>query len=163
MVCTRFIEAQDQPPDGFASALAEMRAGRKRGHWIWYVFPQLGGLGSSEASRVYGIRGLPEAKAYLRNPLLCSRLLEITTAVAEQPRRGIAIDILMGSSIDASKLVSSLTLFGHVARDLGEDEGLDDCRQLTELAEGILHAADGAGYAACSFTLGVLAGASHRD
>jgi uncharacterized protein (DUF1810 family) len=66
----RFKDAQDRPPSGFDAALAEMRAGAKRSHWIWYVFPQLAGLGSSAASLTYGLDGRAEAEEYLRDPVL---------------------------------------------------------------------------------------------
>src|SRR4249920_681537 len=101
----RFRTAQDQPGAGFESALREMQAGSKRGHWIWYVFPQLSGLGRSSVSRTYGINGLPEAEAYLRNPVLRSRLIAVTAAVADHLSRGASIETLMGSSTDALKLV----------------------------------------------------------
>ena len=84
----RFTDAQDQRGSGFESALAEMQSGRKRGHWIWYVFPQLAGLGQSSMAQIYGIDGVAEAEAYLRDPILRRRLLTIALAVAEQLRRG---------------------------------------------------------------------------
>ena len=114
----RYLEAQNQPHTGFASALAEIRAGGKQGHWIWYVFPQLAGLGRSGPSLRYAIADLSEARAYLQHPELRSRLLAITSAVAEQARQGHRLADVMGSSIDVTKLVSSLTLFAHVARQL---------------------------------------------
>ena len=83
----RFTRAQDQPHSGFAAAFAELRAGRKTGHWIWYVFPQLAGLGTSEASQLYGIRDGAEAIAYLRDPVPRGRLLSAATAVLERPAR----------------------------------------------------------------------------
>ena len=126
----RYIEAQNQPHTGFASALAEIRAGGKQGHWIWYVFPQLAGLGRSGPSLRYAIADLPEARAYLQHPELRSRLLAITSAVAEHARQGHRLDDVMGSSIDATKLVSSLTLFTHVARQLSVAEGLETYRDL---------------------------------
>ena len=99
---TRFVDAQSGGE--YETALAEMKAGRKHSHWIWYVFPQLSGLGMSHMSQLYAIRDRDEAVAYLRHPVLFARLLEITTAVAEQVRTGAAIERLMGSSIDATKL-----------------------------------------------------------
>jgi uncharacterized protein (DUF1810 family) len=149
----RFREAQDRMDSGFESALREMRDGSKQGHWIWYVFPQLYGLGGSSLSQAYGIRGLAEAEEYLRDPVLRSRLLAITTAVAEHLSRGASLETLMGSSIDARKLVSSLTLFGHVARRLHAVEGVAAYEGLALVAEEVLDAAALQGYARCQYTL----------
>ena len=82
----RFVHAQDSGGiyDGtgtYAEALQEVRAGHKRGHWIWYVFPQMKGLGKSEISEFYGINGREEAKAYIEHPVLRERLVEICEAV----------------------------------------------------------------------------------
>jgi uncharacterized protein (DUF1810 family) len=149
----RFVEAQDQPASGFDAALGEIQSGAKTGHWIWYVFPQLAGLGSSSVSRTYGIRGIEEATEYLRDPTLRSRLLAITTEVADHLARGAAINTLMGSSTDALKLVSSLTLFGHAARELHAAEGLPACRALARVAATVLKAAELQGYGPCQYTL----------
>jgi uncharacterized protein (DUF1810 family) len=147
----RFREAQDRTGSGFESALREMLEGSKRGHWIWYVFPQLSGLGTSSLSRTYGIRGLAEAEEYLRDPILRSRLLTITTAVAGHARRGTSLGTLMGSSIDARKLVSSLTLFGHVAKLRGRESPAYE--SLAAIAGEVLDAAARQGYAQCQYTL----------
>jgi uncharacterized protein (DUF1810 family) len=147
----RFLEAQDADGE-FESALAEIVAGRKQGHWIWYVFPQLSGLGASHMSQRYGIRGREEAVAYLRHPVLHARLLAITTAVARQVRNGIPLTTLMGSSIDAQKLVSSLTLFGSVARSLHAAGTADGNAALASLADEILVAAASEGYPGCAYT-----------
>jgi uncharacterized protein (DUF1810 family) len=152
----RFKDAQDQRGSGFESALAEMQSGRKRGHWIWYVFPQLAGLGPSGMSQTYGIDGVAEAEAYLRDPLLRGRLLTITIALVEQLRRGVSLESLMNSSIDATKLVSSMTLFGHVAKRLQAAERLEDCASLARIAGEVLATADRQGYPPCAFTLGRL-------
>jgi uncharacterized protein (DUF1810 family) len=150
----RFVMAQ---ADGeFESALAEMRAGRKRSHWIWYVFPQLAGLGTSHMSQTYAIRDREEAVSYLEHPVLAARLREITTAVAEQLRTGVAVDRLMGSSVDAVKLVSSLTLFGRVARSLSTPSG-DSHATFAALADEILTAAAAQGYPECGHTVNRLA------
>lgn len=82
----RFVHAQDSGGlyDGtgtYAEALQEVKNGRKRGHWIWYVFPQMKGLGHSEISQFYGIDGREEAKAYIEHPVLRERLVEICEAV----------------------------------------------------------------------------------
>jgi uncharacterized protein (DUF1810 family) len=148
----RFKEAQDSKGSGFESALREMRQGAKHGHWISYVFPQLSGLGQSSVSRTYGIRGLAEAEEYLRDPVLRSRLLAITTAVAEHVSQGASLETLMGSSIDALKLVSSLTLFGRVASKLVGD-GLAECAPFSRVAAAVLDAAALQGYGPCQYTL----------
>src|ERR1700741_4018401 len=102
----RFNDAQDQAVSGFESALSEIRAGGKRSHWIWYVFPQLSGMGASAASRMYGLDGVGEAEQYLRDPVLRSRLLTIASAAARQiDESGTTLVRLMGSSIDVTKLV----------------------------------------------------------
>jgi uncharacterized protein (DUF1810 family) len=152
----RFKDAQAQRGSGFESALAEIQRGRKLGHWIWYVFPQLAGLGRSAMSQTYGIDGVAEAEAYLRDPLLRGRLLTITLAVAEQLRRGMSIESLMNSSIDAMKLVSSMTLFGHVARRLHAAETLNDYASIATLADEVLAKADAERFLPCAFTLGHL-------
>lgn len=152
----RFTEAQDRPASGFDAALREIQSGAKTGHWIWYVFPQLTGLGLSSLSRTYGIHGLEEAREYLRNPKLRSRLLAITAEVANHLSRGASIDTLMGSSTDALKLVSSLTLFGHAARELHAAEALPDFGALARVATAVLKAAELQGYGPCQYTLGHL-------
>jgi uncharacterized protein (DUF1810 family) len=154
----RFKEAQDQSISGFESALSEIRAGGKRSHWIWYVFPQLAGLGQSSASRMYGLDGVAEAREYLSDSLLRSRLLTIANAVAEHLERPrVSLEQVMGSSIDAAKLVSSMTLFGAVATRLHVEEGLDEHATLARTAERILRAAAAEGYPRCQFTLDRLA------
>lgn len=105
----RFVEAQAV---NYASALAELHAGRKRSHWMWYVFPQMKGLGSSAMSVRYGIRSEEEASAYLQHPVLGARLIECAEAV-------LAIDNRSASEIfgspDDMKLRSCATLFAHVS------------------------------------------------
>jgi uncharacterized protein (DUF1810 family) len=150
---TRFRTAQDQPGAGFESALREMQAGSKRGHWIWYVFPQLSGLGHSSVSRTYGIDGLPEAEAYLRDSELRSRLMAVTTAVHEHLSKGASVETLMGSSTDALKLVSSLTLFGHAAKQLHGSDGLAAYGALARAAADVLKSAERQGYGPCHYTL----------
>src|SRR4051812_17946964 len=81
---TRFRDAQDQAHSGFDAALREIRAGRKQSHWIWYIFPQLAGLGSSSLSRFYALRDTVEAADYLRDHTLRDRLLTMTIAVRDQ-------------------------------------------------------------------------------
>lgn len=104
----RFIDAQ---LEDYARALSEIRAGRKRSHWIWYIFPQIKGLGFSYYSQYYGISSLQEAKDYLENELLRNRLFEITESLLLH--KGEDIEDIMGG-IDALKLKSSMTLFDAV-------------------------------------------------
>lgn len=106
----RFVEAQDSEYCGYAQALQEMLAGAKHGHWIWYIFPQLRGLGHSGNANFYGIEDLREAKEYLKHPVLGTRLREITQVVLDHADDRLAIE-LMGSDIDELKLKSSMTLF----------------------------------------------------
>lgn len=105
----RFVTAQSGVYDG---ALGELRRGRKTGHWIWFVFPQVAGLGSSEMSRYYAIESLEEARAYLAHPILGPRLLACASAVLTVTGRS-AMEIL--GSVDALKLRSSMTLFHRAA------------------------------------------------
>jgi uncharacterized protein (DUF1810 family) len=148
----RFRKAQDSADSGFESALAELRAGRKQGHWIWYVFPQLEGLGTSNLARTYGIAGVAEATAYLQDPVLCSRLITMTATVAGQVRNGVSLETLMASSTDVLKLVSSLTLFGTVAGRLHAAEGNEAHAALARIAEEVLAFAASEGYPRCPFT-----------
>ncbi len=106
----RFVGAQDGV---YPQALAELRSGRKRSHWMWFVFPQIAGLGQSAMARTYAIASADEARAYLAHPLLGARLIEVTAAVAAA--QGTAEAIMGG--IDAIKLRSSMTLFAAVADD----------------------------------------------
>ena len=107
---TRFRRAQDGGT--YERALAELRAGRKTGHWIWFVFPQIAGLGQSPTSRLYAIASLDEARAYLSDPVLGPRLHACARALLAHAGRS-AEDILGG--IDALKLRSSMTLFRRAA------------------------------------------------
>ena len=154
----RFKSAQESPDAGFESALAEIRAGRKRGHWIWYVFPQLSGLGTSPMSQSFAIDGEQEAIEFLRDAELRARLLTISRAVADQLRTGsVSLVGLMGSQVDAQKLVSSLTLFGSVARKLHSIEGVGEYDALARIADDVLAAAASQGYPPCAYTRGFLA------
>ncbi|PAW71372.1 MAG: calpastatin [Verrucomicrobiia bacterium Tous-C5FEB] len=104
----RFITAQQ---DTYRSALSELRAGWKYGHWMWYIFPQIEGLGHSSIARFYAIKSLDEATAYLAHPVLGSRLVECCEALLLHPTR-TARDIL--GSPDDLKLRSCATLFAQV-------------------------------------------------
>lgn len=107
----RFVAGQDQGRT-YAAALAELRAGRKHGHWMWFVFPQLAGLGRSPTAARYAISSLVEARAYLDHPVLGPRLLDCAQTLIELPPRP-ASEIL--GSVDAIKLRSSMTPFAHAA------------------------------------------------
>ena len=113
----RFVDAQDAGGT-FVGAVRELRAGRKRGHWMWFVFPQIAGLGQSSISREYAISGQPEARAYLEHPVLGSRLVECAQILLDSGG-GDAVKIF--GSVDAQKLRSSMTLFASVA---GPDQGV---------------------------------------
>lgn len=101
----RFIEAQEGV---YPQALEELQDGRKRSHWMWYIFPQLAGLGRSYNSNYYGISGLKEAKSYLEHPVLGPRLREVSETILSLPTDNAA-EVFGG--IDSMKLRSSMTLF----------------------------------------------------
>ncbi len=109
----RFVSAQNRAGT-YAAAVEELRAGRKRSHWMWFVFPQIAGLGQSSMSRTYAISSLEEAQAYLVHRVLGPRLIECARVVAELDGRS-AEDIFGG--IDAMKLGSSMTLFANADPD----------------------------------------------
>ena len=101
----RFVEAQETV---YAAALAELGRGRKQSHWMWFVFPQIAGLGSSPTAQYYAIVSLDEARAYLAHPVLGPRLLECIEAVLAH--RGQSAEAIFGG-VDAMKFRSSMTLF----------------------------------------------------
>ncbi|NML95939.1 DUF1810 domain-containing protein [Novosphingobium olei] len=101
----RFVDAQR---DTYQAALREIRSGRKQTHWIWYIFPQMSGLGRSGMAQRFAIRSLEEAQAYLAHPVLGSRLQECVTALQDLPMSGP--EEVFGA-LDAVKVRSSLTLF----------------------------------------------------
>ncbi len=138
----------------YATALNEMVAGVKRSHWIWYIFPQLDGLGQSSTAQFYAIRNFSDALAYLRDPLLREHYVEIGGIVAQQLSRGVSLVQLMGGAVDAAKLVSSITLFRAVARHLAPSDPGSDLITLVKSADIILQRAAAQGYPACEFTLG---------
>jgi uncharacterized protein (DUF1810 family) len=105
----RFVGAQTED---YETALAEIRAGRKRSHWMWYVFPQIDGLGCSSTAKLYSIRSLDEARAYLGHPVLGARLRECASALLNVEGRTAAE--IFGSPDDL-KLRSSATLFAFVS------------------------------------------------
>jgi len=108
----RFIDAQQGV---FETAIAELRAGSKRSHWMWFIFPQLAGLGQSPTAKYYGIASIDEARAYLQHPILAPRLREAIDAILPWAGRRTPEQVL--GPIDALKLRSSLTLFAEIERD----------------------------------------------
>jgi uncharacterized protein (DUF1810 family) len=104
----RFVSAQE---DSYARAIAELRHGRKASHWMWFIFPQIAGLGSSPMARFYAIASAAEARAYLDHPLLGARLRAATEAMLAH--RGERAETILGS-VDALKFRSSMTLFDAV-------------------------------------------------
>ena len=109
----RFVTAQDSG-DVYRHAVAELRAGRKRTHWMWFVFPQIEGLGASPTSRHFALAGIDEARAFLQHPVLGPRLVECAgLVVAAAP--ATAEEIF--GAVDAMKLRSSMTLFSLAAPD----------------------------------------------
>jgi uncharacterized protein (DUF1810 family) len=109
----RFVDAQDAGGT-YDAALAELRAGHKRSHWMWFVFPQVAGLGRSAMAARYAISGPAEARAYLAHPVLGPRLIESARALTDLDTAD-AVAVLGG--VDAQKLRSSMTLFAAVAPD----------------------------------------------
>jgi len=105
----RFVTAQDGV---HAEALAELRAGRKQSHWMWFVFPQIAGLGRSTTATFYAIASADEARAYLAHPLLGPRLHACAEALLAH--RSLSAEAILGA-VDAMKLKSSMTLFEAVA------------------------------------------------
>jgi uncharacterized protein (DUF1810 family) len=106
----RFVVAQEHD---YTTALAEISGGRKRSHWMWFVFPQLAGLGSSMMSQRYAIQAVEEALAYLAHPVLGPRLREIAQVALELPARS-ALEVF--GSPDDMKLRSCATLFAHISK-----------------------------------------------
>lgn len=104
----RFLDAQK---NDYQTALNEVKSGRKRSHWMWYIFPQISGLGFSSITIFYSIKDLAEAAAYLKHPVLGGRLLEITKVLLSLP--GGNATAIFGSP-DDMKLKSCMTLFAHV-------------------------------------------------
>lgn len=117
----RFLEVQERM---YEIALKEIKNGEKESHWMWYIFPQLRGLGRSQMAYAYGINGLEEAKAYLAHPILSARLIEISEALLEHKDQDIE-DIL--GDIDAMKLRSSMTLFALISKDGSVFHQVLDC------------------------------------
>ncbi|EAP98515.1 hypothetical protein JNB_16163 [Janibacter sp. HTCC2649] len=119
MELERFVEAQDAGGT-YAAALAELRRGRKTSHWMWFVFPQLAGLGRSDLAVRYAASGLAEARSYLADPVLGQRLRECCSVLLELPGSD---PVAVFGGIDAVKLRSSMTLFVRAA-EAAPDRGL---------------------------------------
>ena len=111
MGLNRFVEAQDAGGT-YARVLAELRRGRKTSHWMWFVFPQVAGLGRSETAQLYAVSGLAEARAYLADPVLGQRLRECCEVLLELDEPDA---VAVFGSVDAMKLRSSMTLFSRAA------------------------------------------------
>lgn len=140
---TRFVEPVERDAP---TAIAELESGRKQTHWMWYVFPQLAGLGTSTMATHYALADLDEAVALLQHPLLGQTYRDAVRAVFVQvTERGVTIGRLFPSP-DDHKLVSSLTLFLHAARHL-------DDTALEAMCVGVLAAAESEGYPPCRHTL----------
>ncbi|MCI8446092.1 MAG: DUF1810 domain-containing protein [Bacilli bacterium] len=105
----RFIDAHN---DDYTRALNEVKSGRKLTHWMWYIFPQIAGLGMSETAQYYEIKSLDEARAYLNNELLKSHLIEISNALLELYTND---PVEVFGDVDALKLKSSMTLFSYIS------------------------------------------------
>ena len=114
---TRFLQAQEGV---YPSALAELKAGRKQSHWMWFIFPQIAGLGMSSMAQHYAIASLAEARDYLEHPVLGPRLMACVDAMLAHP--GQSARAIVGE-IDAVKLRSSLTLFA----EAGGNERIRRC------------------------------------
>lgn len=149
----RFKKAQQHPHAGLATALAEIQAGQKQSHWIWYIFPQIEGLGASSMSERFAIADAGEAEAYLRDDLLRQRLVVMIEAVVGklQGTPPASLSRLMGGRIDAVKLVSSLTLFRGAARRLAA-RGHAEAGRVAALCEVALLAANEQGFPPCQHT-----------
>ena len=120
----RFVDAQR---DSYATALAELKAGAKLTHWMWFVFPQIAGLGRSDTARFYAISDVVEARAYLAHPLLGPRLVEATEALLTHAGR--SAESILGP-IDGMKLASSMTLFEAAAGDSARAQPFTRCLDL---------------------------------
>ena len=147
----RFLDAQDggtsidRNRTAYEVALKEIQDGEKTGHWIWYIFPQ-GPFGTSKMAQKYAITSQAEATAFLQDPTLRGRLLEISNAIAGQLTAGIQPAILMGGEIDCQKLASSMTLFEFTAAELDDQE-------FRNAAKSVLDQIKPHGWGHCTMTL----------
>ena len=117
----RFVRAQESM---YPLALNELTRGKKRSHWMWFIFPQLRALGKSSISRYYGIEGLDEALEYLKHPILSERLYEVCSALLNH--KGKNVYEIMGD-IDTIKLHSSMTLFAIISEDYSIFDEILEC------------------------------------
>ena len=124
----RFIDAQEQM---YTKALAELKAGKKQSHWIWYIFPQTPKPGMGEVAKFYAITTKEEVQAYYDHPLLGKRLIECTKVVLAHADRSL-VDIF-GAELDAMKFLSCMRLFGHVG---GEKSVFLRALEIFEKGEG---------------------------
>lgn len=153
-----FLSAQSGATSGYVTALAELESGHKSGHWIWYILPQLAGLGQSGMSQKFAISGDIEARQYLQHPVLGPRLLQTLQVVHNQlsPPASRSLVGLMGGKVDAQKAVSCCTLFGLCAQFMLTDSDADVARRaqaVAQLCRKILDAAERQGLSPCFFTL----------
>lgn len=153
-----FLAAQSGATANYVTALAELESGRKSGHWIWYIFPQLAGLGHSGMAKKFAIGGDIEARAYLAHPVLGTRLLAAQQGVLNQLTSPASRSVigLMGGKGDAQKLVSSCTLFGYVAQGLlsdGDAAVVDRARLVATASRQVLNIAERQGLPPCLFTV----------
>lgn len=142
----RFVRAQAQAHGGWSTAIGELSRGAKTSHWIWWILPQLRGLGTSATAVRYGLEDLDEARAYLGHPVLGPRLAEAISVIRSRLSAGVPLATLMGSGIDCAKLVSSLTLFAGIA------DGDPAHAGLVADARAVLALAAAQGYSGCRFT-----------
>ncbi|MBA2711838.1 MAG: DUF1810 family protein [Tatlockia sp.] len=152
----QFIDAQNgkMAMPSYKQALAELSSGSKNGHWIWYILPQIQSLGHSKNAKFFGIKTFAEACDYLQNKILFDRYCEITKTVLRQLQKGTPLLKLMGSSVDTSKLLASLTLFRTATRfllyqghlNLGYAKLIEDCDKIFNLVGK-------KGYSPCKTTL----------
>src|SRR4051794_800849 len=149
----RFLEAQADADSGFETALKELKAGRKTSHWIWYIFPQLVGLGRSPTAKFYGLAGLDEARNYFLDPVLGPRIQAVTAVVREKLEQGILLNNLMGSAVDSAKLASCLTLFEAVIKTIPKEKQRSGHADFSADVTSILRMAEQQGYPRCQFTV----------
>ena len=153
----RFLKAHANPVAGFDAALGELKAGRKEGHWIWYIFPQLEGLGTSSAAQWFALADVDQAWAFASHVVLGAHLLQAIETVNQHP--GTLHD-LMVNPVDVRKLVSSLTLFWYVCQDHMHDREVSHATRASELTAAcyrVLKKAADQGIPQCAFTIQALA------
>lgn len=148
----RFKIAQLDSVNGFHVAIGELRGGRKKSHWIWYIFPQLRILGRSPTAQFYGIESLAEAREYLHDRTLADNLASAMGAVLEKFEQGIAIEELMNGYTDSLKLVSCCTLFKYASEEAVALHENPVWKEIKIAADRILEFAGHQGYPECVIT-----------